>query len=93
MAEVYLDRAAVTRAAGDLVAVGGSAPTPLPGGAPWGADEAGAAFARCYVPSAALALATWSSVASALERLGEQVLAASSSTMDADEAAARRFAS
>jgi hypothetical protein len=93
MAEVYLDRAAAARAAGDLAAIGGSALTPLPVGSPWGADEAGAAFARCYVPSASLALATWSAVASALERLGGAVLAASSSTMDADETAARRFGS
>lgn len=93
MAEVYLDQAAVARAAGDLVAVGGSALTPLPVGSPWGADEAGAAFARSYLPAASVALATWSSVASALTLLGEAARTASASTMDADEAAARRFGS
>jgi hypothetical protein len=93
MAEVYLDPAAVARAAGDLVAVGGSALTAIPVGEPWGTDEAGAAFARCYAPSASVALAAWSSVASALERLGEASLIASASTMDTDEAAARRLGS
>ncbi|SNS91810.1 hypothetical protein SAMN05421812_102354 [Asanoa hainanensis] len=91
MAEVYLDPALVVAGARDLAAVRRVAD--IPGGQPWGSDEPGATFAGAYLPAAAAALAAWSSVSSALTRLGDAVLAASSSTMDADEAAARRFPS
>lgn len=91
MAEVYVDPAAVVRAARDLAAVGGRSVTPIPSGEPWGADEAGAAFALGYVPAASSALSARSSVAVALDRLGAAVVAAVSSTMDVDEAAVRRL--
>ncbi|MEV4533828.1 hypothetical protein AB0J82_08350 [Asanoa sp. NPDC049518] len=93
MAEVYLDPVSVVAAARDLAAIGRSSVVSIPSGDPWGSDEAGATFASAYLPAASSALAAWSSMASALSRLGEAVLAASSSTMDSDRAAARRFPS
>ena len=94
MAEIFLDPAAVARAARDLTAVGASvsaaARSAVPGGEPWGADEAGAAFSRVYGPIEAAALSAWSAAGLALERLGSDVWVAASSTMDADAAAVRR---
>ncbi|GIF48881.1 hypothetical protein Afe04nite_34200 [Asanoa ferruginea] len=95
MAEVFLDPAAVARAARDLSAVGASvsssAQAGVPDGQPWGSDEAGAAFSRVYEPLSAAALAAWSSVGVALSRLGGDVWIAASSISDADDGSARRF--
>ncbi|GIF66070.1 hypothetical protein Ais01nite_41050 [Asanoa ishikariensis] len=93
MAEVYLDPSLVLNAARDLTAVGRSSVVAIPSGDPWGSDEAGTTFAAAYLPAASAALAAWSSVASGLGRLGDAVLAAAVSTMDSDQAAARRFRS
>jgi hypothetical protein len=95
MAEVFLDPAAVIRAARDLSAVGTSvsaaARVAVPSGEPWGADEAGAAFSQVYEPLSSALLAAWSEVGVALSRLGGDVYVAASSISDADDGSARRF--
>ncbi|MDG4820930.1 hypothetical protein O7635_03565 [Asanoa sp. WMMD1127] len=93
MPEVYLDFAAAARAAQDLAAIGAQvrAAESISACAPWGADEAGQAFARVYLPVAAAALSARSAAGDALSELGSAVAAACASTSSADDAAARRF--